>query len=93
MGRVSNSVLCTVACFDGTGVTFYYHTTSSTANTNYTWIGIKTVLIANSENPFTSLFILHLTFKNRASYIKDGRTATIQMLHFVYIYFFNNYKY
>ena len=29
-----------------------------------------------------------LTFKNRASYISDGRTATLQMLHF--IYFFNN---
>jgi len=34
-----------------------------------------------------------LTFKNRASYIyiEDGRTATLQMLHF--IYFFNKYKY
>ena len=32
-----------------------------------------------------------LTFKNRASYIEDWRTATLQMLHF--IYFFNNYKY
>jgi hypothetical protein len=32
-----------------------------------------------------------LTFKNRASYIQDGRTATLQMLHF--IYFFNKYKY
>jgi len=29
-----------------------------------------------------------LTNKNRASYIQDGRTATLQMLHF--IYFFNN---
>ena len=26
-----------------------------------------------------------LTFKNRASYIQDGRTATLQMLHFIYI--------
>jgi hypothetical protein len=34
---------------------------------------------------------ISLTFKNRASYIQDGRTATLQMLHF--IYFFNNYKY
>jgi len=25
-----------------------------------------------------------LTFKNRASYIEDGRTATHQMLHFIY---------
>ena len=32
-----------------------------------------------------------LTFKNRASYIQDGRTATLQMLHF--IYFFIKYKY
>jgi len=28
-----------------------------------------------------------LTFRNRASYIWDGRTATLQMLHFVYIFF------
>jgi hypothetical protein len=27
-----------------------------------------------------------LTFKNRASYILDGRTATLQMLHFIYIF-------
>ena len=33
-----------------------------------------------------------LTFKNHASYIEDGRTATLQMLHFIYI-FFNKYKY
>jgi len=32
-----------------------------------------------------------LTFKNRASYIEDGRTATHQLLHF--IYFFNKCKY
>ena len=25
-----------------------------------------------------------LNFKNRASYIQDGRTATLQMLHFIY---------
>ena len=28
-----------------------------------------------------------LTFKNRASYIQDGRIATLQMLHFIYIFF------
>jgi len=28
----------------------------------------------------------HLTFKNRASYIWDGRTATPQMLHYMYIF-------
>jgi hypothetical protein len=30
-----------------------------------------------------------LTFKNRASYIQDGRTATLQMLHFIYIFLTN----
>jgi hypothetical protein len=29
---------------------------------------------------------LSLTFKNRASYIKDVRPATIQMLRFIYIF-------
>jgi hypothetical protein len=27
-----------------------------------------------------------LAFKNRASYISDGRTATLQMLHFIYFF-------
>jgi len=27
-----------------------------------------------------------LNFKNRASYIQDGRSATFQMLHFIYIF-------
>jgi hypothetical protein len=27
-----------------------------------------------------------LTFKNRASYTEDGRTATLQMLHFIYFF-------
>jgi hypothetical protein len=35
-------------------------------------------------------YILHylptLDFKNRASYIKDGRTATLQMLHFMFLF-------
>jgi hypothetical protein len=31
-------------------------------------------------------FTLTLTFKNRVSYIKDERTATIQMLHFIYFF-------
>ena len=30
---------------------------------------------------------LMLTFKSRASYIQDGRTAALQMLHFIYIFF------
>ena len=28
-----------------------------------------------------------LNFKNRASYILDGRTATLQTLHFIYFFF------
>jgi len=36
-------------------------------------------------------FVINLTFKNRASYIEDGRTAALQMLHF--IYFFDKSKY
>ena len=28
----------------------------------------------------------YLTFKNRASYIQDGSTATLQMFHFIYIF-------
>jgi hypothetical protein len=39
----------------------------------------------------TSMWCI-LTFKNLASYIEDGRTATLQMLHFIY-FFFNKYKY
>ena len=31
-----------------------------------------------------------LTFKNRASYIQDGRKATLQMLHFIYFFFSTN---
>ena len=31
-----------------------------------------------------------LSFKNRASYIQDGRTATLQMLHYIYIFFSTN---
>jgi hypothetical protein len=27
-----------------------------------------------------------LTFKNRASYIQDGRTTTLQMLHFIFFF-------
>jgi len=60
MGRVRNSGFCTVACFDGTGVTFCYYTVSSSANTNYTWKVIKNVLIANSETHFLCMFLLHL---------------------------------
>jgi hypothetical protein len=30
----------------------------------------------------------YLNFKNRASYIYDGRTATLQMLHFIYLYIY-----
>jgi hypothetical protein len=29
---------------------------------------------------------IYLTFKKRASYIQDGRTATLHMLHFIYFF-------
>jgi hypothetical protein len=34
----------------------------------------------------TQIPAILLTFKNRASYIQDGRTATLQMLHFIYFF-------
>jgi hypothetical protein len=40
----------------------------------------------NPKNLFGSK---QLTFKNRASYIWDGRTATLQMLHFIYLFLTN----
>jgi hypothetical protein len=30
--------------------------------------------------------IVHLTFRNRASYIYDGHTATLQTPHFIYFF-------
>jgi len=38
---------------------------------------IKVLLPTDAQNNF---------FKNRASYIWDGRTANFQMLHFIYFY-------
>jgi hypothetical protein len=43
-------------------------------------------LHTNTQNVFH--WSAKLTFKNRASYISDGPTATLQILHFIYIYFF-----
>jgi hypothetical protein len=31
-------------------------------------------------------YLRALSFKSRASYIQDGRTATLQVLHFIYIF-------
>jgi len=39
----------------------------------------------NLEDLILNLFTW-LTFKNRASYIWDGRTANLQMLHFIYFF-------
>jgi len=36
---------------------------------------------------FTFMVVSRLTFKNCASYVQDGRTATLQMLYFIYIFF------
>ena len=35
---------------------------------------------------FTYLVLHSLTFKNLASYIQDGRTTTLQMLHFIFFF-------
>jgi hypothetical protein len=48
------------------------------------------VFITEAENVYCAVRTRSLTFKNRASYIEDGQTATLQMLHF--IYFFNNFN-
>jgi hypothetical protein len=53
--------------------------------------GLKTSVSNHPWRSFTELPRVPLTFKKRASYIQDGRTATLQMLHF--IYFFNKYEY
>jgi len=37
----------------------------------------------------TFLKIVLLTFKNRAYYIQDGRTTTLQMLHFIFFFLTN----
>ena len=42
------------------------------------------------KDPLLNNAMFALTFKNRASYIQDGRTATLQMLHFIYIFFSTN---
>ena len=43
------------------------------------------VIVINSRgSAFVSQIVL--TFKNRASYIQDGRTANLQMLHFIYFF-------
>ena len=40
------------------------------------------------RNSYSSLLHIEygLTFKNRASHIEDGRTATLQMLHYIYTF-------
>jgi hypothetical protein len=40
---------------------------------------------------YTSGAYIELTFRNHASYIQDGHTATLQTPHL--IYFFNKYTY
>jgi hypothetical protein len=57
---------------------------------------LATMLTALSRFPTYYVYfnvVIALTFKNRASYIEDGRTATLEMLHYIYIYIFNKYKY
>jgi hypothetical protein len=41
----------------------------------------------SSPGPISRVTIyIFTTFKNRSSYIQDGRTATLQMLHFIYFF-------
>jgi hypothetical protein len=49
------------------------------------WLMVHTT----SQKPLMSSLqlIKHLTFKNLASYIQDGRTATLQIFNFIYIFF------
>jgi len=60
--------------------------------TNFTWNDYRIVLIPQRCNFMLLNFMSFrfLTFKNRASYIQDGRTASLQMLHFIYIFFLTN---
>jgi hypothetical protein len=53
----------------------------------YRSCGDKYLGILNFDSQWNdSATLSELTFKNRVSYIQDGRTATLQMLH--YIHFF-----
>jgi hypothetical protein len=38
------------------------------------------------SQPDQSTHIVYLTLKNCASYIQERRTATLQMLHFIYFF-------
>jgi hypothetical protein len=42
--------------------------------------------VCKADKLATFMYRLSLTFKNRASYIQDGRTATLQMLNFIYYF-------
>jgi hypothetical protein len=42
--------------------------------------------LKGSSTPVLYIGSTVLTFKNLASYILDGRTATLQMLHFIYFF-------
>jgi hypothetical protein len=60
---------------------------SSTADSLFNvhcWTGGSKLLSDKSTTVITTQ--CPLTFKNRASYIKDGRIATLQMLHFIYLF-------
>jgi hypothetical protein len=46
-------------------------------------ISFREIRIVNNTVSYGKL---KLTFKNRASYIKDGLTANLQMLHFIYFF-------
>jgi hypothetical protein len=47
----------------------------------------KQIISMEEINEKVNCHVSTLNFKNRASYIQDGHTATLQFLHFIYICF------
>ena len=76
-------------------LTYPYHKDTgnhvSASLSKYVEINLK-FLLRNIKNVFPCVVLLHLfyicqlTFKNLVSYIQDGRTTTLQMVHFIYIF-------
>jgi len=58
---------------------------------NFCNLYLPSIKISYAGQVPTAIKMTSLTFKKSASYIQDGRTANLQMLHF--IYFFNKYEY
>ena len=72
----------------GTFVILLTHTTSSEHSSESAPRFLLFLFLLFVEGFVKLMFVVPscLTFKNRASYIQDGRTATFQMLHFIYFF-------